>query len=249
MHHWLEWRVLVHWMSDKYAVFTSRSGTVVNRNRLHYDPSVLFSHQFWQTDDRFCRSNWGPGCENLHTCQFFFKGDFMWGHKLAWRSWNYANVSIFRLHVAVSVCINRSGVFFFFLLQTGTPQGTLILSLPMRNRKRLAHDIPQTCATHGGLVHACTRACVRAHTRTPPPPHTHTHACNYVFTHAMGIPQLPNAIDENTLLLFKLTGSGSFCLWFGFAYYPNLFFKTSFLCVLGIFYVFGSYFLDVIPVT
>ena len=49
-------------------------------------------------------------------------------------------------------------VLFLFLLQTGTPQGTLIPSLPMRNRERLAHDITQTCATHGGLVHACTHA-------------------------------------------------------------------------------------------
>ena len=70
-----------------------------------------------------------------------------------------ANVSTFRLHVPLSVCINRSGfLFLFFVLQTGTPQGTLVPSLPMRNRERLAHDIPQTCATHGGLVHACTHA-------------------------------------------------------------------------------------------
>ena len=199
------------------------NGTVINRNCLFYDPSVLSSLQFWQTDDCFWRSNWGPECENLRTCQFIFKGDFMWGHKLAWKSWNCKCFHFQASCASVSLYQQKCFLFLFFLLQTGTPQGTLVPSLPMRNRERLAHDIPQTCATHGGLVHACTHAWVRMHTRTP---HTHTHThmhvimCSHMLWGSLSFQML--WLKILSLLLFKLTGSESFCFLFGFAYCPNL---------------------------
>ena len=76
----------------------------------------------------------------------------------------------------------------FPLYQWGTEKGRLVTC-----HKLVPHVVAM-------FTHARVRACVHAHahhTRT----HTHTHAYNYVFTHTMGIPQLPNAIDENTFFV------------------------------------------------
>ena len=129
----------------------------------------------------------------------FFKGDFMWGHKLAWRSWNYANVSIFRLHVAVSVCINRSGFCFCFCLfvcfyfclfvfifasnwnSSGHPHS---LFTNEEQKKVGSWHTTNLCHTWWpcSCMHACVRACAHTHS---PPTHTHTHMHVIMCSHML----------------------------------------------------------------
>ena len=76
-----------------------------------------------------------------------------WKQKLAWKCTKPANISICRLHddcPTIPLLILTCGRKKYFLgLCFWAPQGAAMLlhSLPMKSRKRLAHDIMATCST------------------------------------------------------------------------------------------------------
>ena len=88
------------------------------------------------------------------------KGEPSRRRKLACKRTKHANMSIYGLHLLLlSTFLQKK--YFFLKLQIRAPQGTamLVCSSPMRSRKRLAHNIFNTFATHAQFIYCfCTWA-------------------------------------------------------------------------------------------
>ena len=66
--------------------------------------------------------------------------------KLTWKRRKYANISILRLRVVVLSTFTQQKYFFASSLSSSCA-AMLVLSIPTKSRKRLAHDVMYSCAT------------------------------------------------------------------------------------------------------
>ena len=71
-------------------------------------------------------------------------------YTLSWKCRECVHISICRLFMLLSIFLQLK---YFFALKLNSTSCILFHSLQTKSRKRLAHDMIDTCVTHAGLVH------------------------------------------------------------------------------------------------